>query len=251
MNVIQLDGVSKRYNLHHKREMFSASAWKRLRRVVRPFWALREISFEVQAGESLAVIGRNGAGKSTLLSILAGVTAPTSGVVSRRGRIGALLELGAGFHQDLTGAENAKVTASLMGLSRDEVRRKFDSIVAFAELEQFIDEPLRTYSIGMIARLGFALAIHVDPEILVLDEVLSVGDEGFRRKAIEKIEQMARGGATLLFVSHGLDLVRSMCNRAIWLEEGRLRLDGPVGEVADLYQATLGAGGSATAVSAD
>jgi ABC-type polysaccharide/polyol phosphate transport system ATPase subunit len=248
MPVIHLDRVSKCYHLHRQRQLLLQRVLKGLKRETGVFWALHDVSFEVEAGESVAILGPNGAGKSTLLSIVVGVTTPTSGTVYSRGRVGALLELGTGFHQDLTGIENIHLNAALLGLGRAEIRRKIDSIIEFSELQEFIDEPVRTYSSGMIARLGFSVAVHVDPEILILDEVLAVGDQGFRRKCEEKINQFAREGRTLLFVSHGLDTVLSMCRRAIWLDQGKVRKDGPAKEVVESYRTEGRAALAATAV---
>jgi ABC-type polysaccharide/polyol phosphate transport system ATPase subunit len=248
MPVIHLDRVSKAYHLQHQRQLLAQRAWKRLKRESDIFWALRDISFDVEAGESVAILGPNGAGKSTLLSIIVGVTSPTSGAVWCHGRVGALLELGTGFHPDLTGLENIHLNASLLGLSRADIRRKLSSIVEFSELAEFIQEPVRTYSSGMIARLGFSVAVHVDPNVLILDEVLSVGDQSFRRKCEEKIHQFAREGKTLLFVSHGLETVLAMCRRAIWLEHGRIRKDGPAEEVVRTYRTEGRAALAATAM---
>jgi ABC-type polysaccharide/polyol phosphate transport system ATPase subunit len=237
MPVIHLDRVSKAYHLHRQRQLLAQRALKKLRRESNVFWALRDVSFDIEAGESVAILGPNGAGKSTLLSIIVGVTSPTSGTVWCQGLVGALLELGTGFHPDLTGIENIQLNASLLGLSRAEIRAKLSSIIEFSELQEFIDEPVRTYSSGMIARLGFSVAVHVDPDVLILDEVLSVGDQNFRRKCEEKIHQFAREKKTLLFVSHGLETVLAMCRRAIWLEQGRIRQDGPAEEVVRNYRA--------------
>jgi homopolymeric O-antigen transport system ATP-binding protein len=248
MPVIHLDRVSKAYHLHQQRQLLAQRAWKKLKREGGLFWALRDVSFDVEAGESVAILGPNGAGKSTLLSTIVGVTSPTSGALWCKGRVGALLELGTGFHPDLTGLENIHLNASLLGLRRAEVRRKLPSIVEFSELREFIDEPVRTYSSGMIARLGFSVAIHVDPEILILDEVLAVGDQNFRRKCEQKIHQFAREGKTLLFVSHGLESVLAMCRRAIWLEQGRIRKDGPAEEVVRMYRVEGHAALAATAM---
>jgi ABC-type polysaccharide/polyol phosphate transport system ATPase subunit len=248
MPVIHLDRVSKAYHLHHQRELLAQRALKKLRREGGVFWALRDVSFDVEAGESVAILGPNGAGKSTLLSVIVGVTSATSGSVWCQGRVGALLELGTGFHPDLTGLENIHLNASLLGLGRADVRRKLDSIVAFSELEGFIDEPVRTYSSGMIARLGFSVAVHVDPQVLILDEVLAVGDQNFRRKCEDKIHQFAHEGKTLLFVSHGLDTVLAMCRRAIWLDHGRVRKDGPAQEVVRMYRVEGHAALAATAL---
>ena len=242
MGAIRIDDVSKRYELHPRRELFARTALRKLRRPSEPFWALRHISAEIRPGEKVAIVGGNGAGKSTLLGIVAGVIAPSSGRVTRSGRVSALLELGTGFHPDLTGRENIRLNASLLGLSSAEVDRKFDSIVAFSELERFLDEPLRTYSSGMSARLGFATAIHVDPEILVLDEVLAVGDSAFQAKCVKRVGEMAASGATLLVVSHQIGLIQTMCRRALWLEHGRLKLDAAVEEVAAAYEPPSAAG---------
>ncbi len=237
MGGIRIENVSKRYRLHSRRELLAHSAMRKMREQVEPFYALREVSASIDPGERVAIVGGNGAGKSTLLGIIAGVIAASSGRVVRSGRISALLELGTGFHPDLTGRENIKLNASLLGLSRAELNAKFESIVAFSELERFLDEPLRTYSSGMIARIGFATAIHVDPEILVLDEVMAVGDASFQAKCIERVGRMAAAGATLLVVSHQLEVVQTMCDRALWLHRGKLELDAPVAEALEAYRA--------------
>ncbi len=234
MGLIELKNVSKRYKLHTRQLL--AQRLKGMVKKDEEFWALRDVSFRVDPGERVAIIGHNGAGKSTVLGIVASVTAPTSGSVLCEGRIGALLELGAGFHPDLTGRENIRLNAALMGLSSREVRQKFDQIVAFSELERFLDEPLRTYSSGMKARLGFSVAVHIDPEIVILDEVLTVGDQSFQKKSAAKVEQMAHSGVTLLVVSHSLALVRQSCQRAIWLQRGRVKEDGPLNDVFERYQ---------------
>jgi ABC-type polysaccharide/polyol phosphate transport system ATPase subunit len=236
MLLLDLNNISKRYWLHRRRQLLAQHAWQKIRHVAEPFWALRNVSFQVRQGESLAVVGANGAGKSTLLSVIAGVTHPTSGELRRDGRVGALLELGTGFHPDLTGRENILLNASLLGLSRAEVRAKFDSIVEFSGMERFLDEPVRTFSSGMIARLGFSVAIHADPEILLLDEVFAVGDQDFQKKCIERVSSFSREGKTLLFVTHGMQNALSMCPRALWLEQGALRMDGPAEEVIGRYQ---------------
>jgi len=235
--LLELENVSKRYWLHHRRQLMAQYAWKRVKRVTEPFWALRGVSFQVRQGESMAVIGANGAGKSTLLSIIAGVTQATSGNTRRHGRIGALLELGTGFHPDLTGRENIHLNASLLGLSRTEVIAKFDSIVDFSGMENFLDEPVRTYSSGMVARLGFSVAIHADPEMLLLDEVFAVGDEAFQKKCIERVSSFPKEGKSLLFVTHGMVHALALCPRALWLEKGVLRADGPSESVIGEYQA--------------
>jgi lipopolysaccharide transport system ATP-binding protein len=206
------------------------------------FFALRKVSFSIREGESVAVVGRNGAGKSTLLSLVAGLTEPVEGKVTVRGRVAALLELGAGFHPDLTGIENLRLNASLLGLSRKRTAEVFDSVVAFADIGDFIYEPIRTYSMGMTMRLAFAVAIHVDPDILIVDEVLAVGDQAFQQKCQERIRRFKDEGKTLLFVSHSGPLVRNLCERAIWLERGRVLRDGPAADVLAAYAAASAQG---------
>ena len=203
------------------------------------FWALTDVSFDVKEGERVAIVGRNGAGKSTLLKILSRITEPTSGRIKVNGRIGALLEVGTGFHPELTGRENIYLNGAVLGMTRTEIRRKFDDIVAFAEVEKFLDTPVKRYSSGMYVRLAFSVAAHLEPEILVIDEVLAVGDARFQKKCLGKMEEVGRSGRTVLFVSHNMTAVRTLCNRAVLLDEGRVAMDGPVTEVAAHY---LGAG---------
>jgi ABC-type polysaccharide/polyol phosphate transport system ATPase subunit len=234
--LIEFRSVSKRYFLHHKRQLVAERLKSRLRRERQSFWALRNIDLRVEAGEALAVIGANGAGKSTLLTLAVGVTVPTEGTVTQRGRIAALLELGSGFHPDLTGRENIHLNAALLGYPRGLVQQRMDAIVDFAGIPDFMDEPLRTYSTGMMARLGFSVAIHLDPDILVLDEVLAVGDQEFQKKCIDKIFDFRRQGKTMLFVSHSAVTVERLCERAVWLDHGRIRRDGPVHEVLAEYR---------------
>ena len=191
-----------------------------------PFQALRDVSLEIRAGHTVGLIGHNGSGKSTLLKILTGILRPTSGTVEVNGRISSLLELGAGFNGELSGRDNVYLNASLLGLSRKETDGLFDSIVSFAELEEFIDNPVKHYSSGMYVRLGFAVAVHVDPDILLVDEVLAVGDEAFQRKCLDKIAEFQREGRTILFVTHSLDLVEQICDRGIVLDHGRVVFDG-------------------------
>lgn len=190
------------------------------------FWALRDISFEVQQGEKLGVIGRNGAGKSTLLKILSRITAPTLGRVTIRGRVASLLEVGTGFHPELTGKENIYLNGAVLGMTRREIQRKFDEIVAFAEIDKFLDTPVKRYSSGMYIRLAFAVAAHLEPEILLVDEVLAVGDASFQKKCLGKMEQVAGEGRTILFVSHNMTAIRTLCNRVIFLEKGTKSYDG-------------------------
>jgi ABC-type polysaccharide/polyol phosphate transport system ATPase subunit len=205
------------------------------------FYALRDISFTVDHGESVAIIGPNGAGKSTLLNLATGLCRPDQGRVATFGRIAPLLELGAGFHPDLTGAENVRINSSLMGLSRREMRVKFDEIVAFSEVGDFINEPLRTYSTGMAMRLAFSVAVCVDPDLLIIDEVLGVGDLAFSAKCLARIMEFRQMGKTILCVSHSIATVLELCNRAIWLDHGRMVDSGPVNRVMQAYKdATIG-----------
>jgi lipopolysaccharide transport system ATP-binding protein len=200
------------------------------------FWALREVGFSVQPGEVVGIIGRNGAGKSTLLKILSRITEPTTGRIEIRGRVASLLEVGTGFHGELSGRENIYMNGAILGMTRAEIRRKFDEIVAFAEVDQFLDTPVKRYSSGMYVRLAFAVAAHLEPEILIVDEVLAVGDQEFQRKCLGKLEHVTRAeGRTVLFVSHNLASVRQLCTRAILLNRGRLALSGTPGEVISQY----------------
>ena len=198
-------------------------------------WALRDVSFEVKQGEVLGIIGRNGAGKSTLLKILSRVTAPTSGEVRVKGRIASLLEVGTGFHPELTGRENIFLNGAILGMSKTETRAKFDEIVAFSEVERFIDTPVKRYSSGMYVRLAFAVAAHLEPEILIVDEVLAVGDAQFQKKCVGKMGDVAREGRTVLFVSHNMAAVRALCSRGLLVEGGRIRREGPAPEVVGRY----------------
>lgn len=233
--MIRLNNVTKRYKMNDSRELLAKKAMQSVRSSEGYFDALKDITFAVEPGERVAIIGGNGAGKSTLLSIIAGVTTATSGTVETNGRIGALLELGTGFHGDLTGRENIRVNASLLGLTAKELDARFDSIVDFAEIGRFIDEPLRTYSSGMWARVGFSVAIHVQPQVLVLDEVLGVGDGPFQEKCRKKIDELVNAGATLLFVSHMIGSIESLCHRAIWLSGGTIHGDGDTAAVLAEY----------------
>lgn len=202
------------------------------------FYALKHVSFDVQRGDSVAIIGRNGAGKSTLLGLVAGLSKPDEGTINIDGRVAALMELGAGFHPDLTGAENARLNAALLGLSRRRTNEVLDDIVEFSGIRDFIDEPLRTYSSGMILRLAFSVAITVDPEILLVDEVLTVGDQAFQTKCFNKIQELRDKGKTMLCVSHATGVVQQFCNRAIWLDCGELVMAGEVNEVTQAYTGT-------------
>ena len=234
--MIAARNVSKAYRLGSigatslKEEL--ARLWTRARRrssrpVVEDFWALRDVSFDVQPGEVVGIIGRNGAGKSTLLKILSRITAQTAGEIRLRGRIASLLEVGTGFHPDLTGRENIFLNGAILGMSKHEIRRKLDEIVGFAEIEPFIDTPVKRYSSGMYVRLAFAVAAHLEPEILIVDEVLAVGDLAFQQKCLGKMGNAARSGRTILFVSHNLPAIQNLCQRAILLDRGHVVGDGP------------------------
>jgi lipopolysaccharide transport system ATP-binding protein len=199
------------------------------------FWALKDVNFEVQPGEVVGIIGRNGAGKSTLLKVLSRITKPTTGRVEINGRVGSLLEVGTGFHPELSGRENVYLNGSILGMSRTEVARKFDEIVAFAEVEKFLDMPVKRYSSGMYVRLAFAVAAHLEPEVLIVDEVLAVGDAGFQKRCIDRMRETARGGRTVLLVSHQLNTVRDLCATAIWLDKGGVVECGTSGGVVRRY----------------
>ncbi len=235
---VEVAGLSKRFVLHHERyRSFQDLAIHmfRRRRTSEEFWALRDVSFTVEQGRSFGIIGENGSGKSTLLKIIAGILRPTSGSIHVDGRLAALLELGAGFHPDLSGRENIFLNAAVLGFTRDEIEQRLDAIVEFAEIERFIDTPLKHYSSGMQIRLGFAVAINSDPDVLITDEVLSVGDEVFQRKCMDRIDDLMRRGKTIIFVSHSLDQVRYVCTDAIWLDHGRVRAAGRSPEVVQAY----------------
>ena len=216
----------------------------------REFWALRDVSFEIGHGEAVGVIGRNGAGKSTLLKVLSRITAPTTGTAKIHGRIGSLLEVGTGFHPELTGRENIYLSGSILGMRRAEIQRKFDEIVQFAEIGEFIDTPVKRYSSGMYVRLAFSVAAHLEPEILIVDEVLAVGDLQFQKKCLGKMQDVGREGRTVLFVSHNLSSVTTLCSRAILLDHGRIVRDGPSADVVSHYLSAA-AGASGTTVWSD
>jgi ABC-type polysaccharide/polyol phosphate transport system ATPase subunit len=237
-NAIVLEDVSKRYFLgargglrHLGRELLHRSTREQL-------WALRDVSFDLEAGRSLALVGPNGAGKSTLLKLISRVTRPTTGSVKVAGRLASLIEVGAGFHPELTGRENVFLNGAILGMSRREIARHLDDIVAFAELERFIDTPVKRYSSGMFARLGFSVAVHTDPEILLIDEVLAVGDARFRRRSYERVQQLTREHRTVVVVSHQMSMVRRICERGIMLEGGHVTFDGTAEEVAQCYESS-------------
>lgn len=237
---ISVEGVSKRFRLFHERPTSLKERFLRLRGTqAEDFWALRDVSTEVESGRTVGLIGANGSGKTTLLKVIGGILRPTTGQVRTRGRIAALLELGAGFHPELTGRENVYLNASILGLSRTETDRHFDEIVEFAELGRFIDNQVKYYSSGMFVRLGFAVAVHVDPEILLVDEVLAVGDEGFQQKCLARVRGFQEEGRTMVIVSHDADLIGRVCDAAIMLDGGRVRAAGDVHEVVTTFRAHM------------
>lgn len=232
---ISIDGVSKRFRINQDRQSSlkeRAIGFGRPKRGYKDFWALRDIDLDIREGETVGLLGHNGSGKSTLLKCVGGILAPTMGEIRVRGRIASLLELGAGFHPDLTGRENVFLNASILGMSRSDIAARFDDIVAFAELEQFIDEQVKHYSSGMYVRLGFAVAINVEPDVLLVDEVLSVGDEAFQQKCLERVRGFQRDGRTIIFVSHAADLVRRICDRVMVLDHGEsVAVDDPASAI--------------------
>lgn len=253
--VIRVENLSKRYVIGAKEELpqtlgeaisnLLKAPFKYLKSALREpqpdeiLWALKEISFEVKAGEIIGVIGRNGAGKSTLLKILSRITKPTSGYAEIRGRVGSLLEVGTGFHPELTGRENIYLNGTILGMTKREIKKKFDEIVAFAEIERFLDTPVKRYSSGMYVRLAFAVAAHLEPEILVVDEVLAVGDVNFQKKCLGKMEDVAnKDGRTVLFVSHNMSAVKSLCNTSIWLNYGQIASLGETSAIITEYLTT-------------
>jgi lipopolysaccharide transport system ATP-binding protein len=256
--VIHSEGLGKSYFIGHAgpRERYTTlrdviarqarNVWESTRRAwrgqavvagetIEEFWALRDISFEVKQGEVVGIIGRNGAGKSTLLKILSRITEPTEGRATLRGRVASLLEVGTGFHPELTGRENIFLNGAILGMSRNEIKRKFDEIVSFAEVEKFLDTPVKRYSSGMNVRLAFAVAAHLEPEILVVDEVLAVGDSEFQKKCLGKMEDVSKGGRTVLFVSHAMGAVRRLCGRSIVLNHGSVVYDGSTSSAIETY----------------
>lgn len=236
--IIKVENVGMEFNLSQEKvDNLKEYVIKFLKRelMFQPFWALKDVSFEVEKGDRLGLVGMNGAGKSTLLKLISGVMKPTEGNIEVKGRISPLLELGAGFDPDYTGRENIFLNGALLGYNKEFIESKFDEIVEFSELEEFMDVPIKNYSSGMRARLGFSIATSVKPEILILDEVLSVGDIKFQEKSREKMESLMDSEVTLLFVSHSVEQVKSFCNKAIWLQHGKLMAKGSVDEVCELY----------------
>jgi ABC-type polysaccharide/polyol phosphate transport system ATPase subunit len=240
MDRVQVDGVGKRYHLGEQRnlrETLMALA-RRERDADRELWSLRDVSFSLEDGGALGIVGRNGAGKSTLLKILMRITTPTEGVSRTRGRVAGLLEVGTGFHPELTGRENVYLNAAILGMTRADTARRFDEIVAFAGTERFLDTPVKRYSSGMYLRLAFAVAAHLEPDVLIVDEVLAVGDAEFQRKCIGRMSAAEREGRTVVFVSHDLASLSRLCERTIWLDGGRVQADGPTGPIIRDYLAS-------------
>ncbi len=242
---IRVSNLSKCYHIYDKpRDRLKQFIVPRLRRIAgrpsgsyfREFWALRDVSFQVRRGETVGIIGRNGSGKSTLLQLICGTLTPTGGSIETSGRVAALLELGAGFNPEFTGRENVYMNATVLGLSRDEIDSRYGDIVAFADIGDFIDQPVKTYSSGMYVRLAFAVAVHVEPQVLIIDEALAVGDIQFQMKCIERMEAIRARGTTILFVSHALEQVKRFCTSAIWLQGGAMRLIGESNYVTDQYR---------------
>ncbi|HEU4699277.1 MAG TPA: ABC transporter ATP-binding protein [Gemmatimonadales bacterium] len=231
------------YHYEHRttslREAFIRVVLRRPVHVRRAHFMLEGLDLEIARGESVALLGANGSGKSTALRLIAGIYAPTEGTVTTRGRLAAVIELGVGFNPELTGAENIHLYAAVMGLSRREIAERFDAIVAFAEVGDFIDEPVKYFSSGMQARLAFAIAVAVEPDILLLDEVLAVGDQRFRERCHARLRAHLAGGGTIVLVTHDLDSVRDFCRRGVWIDRGRVRLDGPIDEVVAAYRAAV------------
>jgi lipopolysaccharide transport system ATP-binding protein len=248
---IRIDGLGKKYRIRHQRpERYTALRdviTDKVRGVFRPraaagapptvedFWALKDVSFEVKRGEVVGIIGRNGAGKSTLLKVISRITEPSEGRIELDGRVASMLEVGTGFHPELTGRENIFLNGAILGMRRAEIKRRFDEIVAFADVENFLDTPVKRFSSGMYLRLAFAVAAHLETENLIVDEVLAVGDAEFQKKCLGKMSDVARGGRTVLFVSHNMGVIRRLTRRCILLDHGRMKLDAPVQEAIDLY----------------
>ncbi len=261
--MIEARGLSKRYRrdrgraiesmgMHHLLGELAGMPWRTVRRMLRPtgpdrpsktdgmFWAIEDVSFDLHAGETLGVIGENGAGKSVLLKILARITPPTRGTAIVRGRVGAMLEVSAGFHHELSGRENVFLSGAILGMSQREIAGRFDRIVDYAEIEEAIDTPVKRYSSGMTARLAFSVAAHLEAEIMLVDEVLAVGDAAFRAKCLDTMRSLARSGRSIVFVSHELDMLERLCDRAILIDHGRLVADGSPGDLVGLHRRDAG-----------
>ncbi len=252
-NVITAEGLGKSYIIgHQQKESYTTlrdvltnlpkQLWSRLRNPhyhthenIEEFWALKDVDFEIKQGDRIGIIGRNGAGKSTLLKILSRITEPTTGKVKIAGRVASLLEVGTGFHPELTGRENIFLNGAILGMSRSDIKKKFDEIIAFAEVEKFLDTPVKRYSSGMYVRLAFAVAAHLEPEILIVDEVLAVGDAQFQKKCLGKMEEAGSEGRTILFVSHNMGVISQLCSTCIWLDQGKIKDNGQTASVVNAY----------------
>ena len=240
VTAIEVSNISKQFVLRHTRSLKEAVVWLAKGRkgdLSEKFHALKNVSVQVEAGETVALLGLNGSGKSTLLKHISGVMLPDTGTVRTRGRVAGLIEVGAGFHPDLSGRDNVFLNGAILGMTEQQVKDRFDEIVEFSEIGQFIDTEVKFYSSGMYLRLAFSVAVHTDPEVFLIDEILAVGDEPFQRKCIDKIQELARDGKTLVVVSHDLDLVSRVCERGILLEHGRIAFDGAITEAVDLLRA--------------
>jgi len=237
---VVVDGVSKRFRLYKERNASLKSALMRGRKsIYNEFWAVRDVSFEVPQGTTLGLIGRNGSGKSTLLKTLAKILHPDEGTLTMNGRVASLLEVGSGFHPELSGRENIYLNGSILGMSKKEIDKRFDEIVDFSEVRKFIDQPVKNYSSGMYVRLGFSVAVHVQPDILVVDEVLAVGDAAFKTKSKKKFREFKNDGRTIILVSHSMPQVKELCDQVAWLDKGRLKRIGKADEVIDAYLASI------------
>jgi lipopolysaccharide transport system ATP-binding protein len=240
---IVIDSVSKRFTMHRDQPTNLKEKLTRRTRSTRSedFWALRDVSLEIPRGTTYGLIGHNGSGKSTLLKLIAGIHRPTSGIITANGRVSAMLELGAGFHPELSGRDNIYFNGSILGLSRREIASRIDDIIEFSGIGEFIDVPVKVYSSGMYVRLGFSIAANLDPELLIIDEIVAVGDEEFQRRCFDRLYELRRKGTTIVFVSHSLALIQTLCDRVAWLEHGKLRAEGPAFEVVDQYVAEVNA----------
>jgi len=233
---IRLQQLGKCYQIYENPEdRLKQFFWRGKKQFYREFWALQDISLEVQKGKAIGIIGRNGSGKSTLLQLIAGTLNPTAGTVEVNGRLAALLELGSGFNPDFTGRENVYLNGSILGLSQEELDRRFDSIAAFADIGDFLDQPVRSYSSGMLMRLAFSVSVNVEPDILIIDEALAVGDVGFQFKCMERLDRLTQSGTTLLFVSHDMSTIKAFCDHALYLEHGTIKASGDPADIVELY----------------